>query len=507
MVQLPLLFLGATAVVTYVISKVIAKKPLSAQLPPGPKGLPLIGNVTDMPREHEWKKYAEWGRQFGDIMSVTLLNQTIVILNSARSVHAVLENHSANSSNRPSLLFACEMVGWKNALGMSQYDNRLKSMRKMVAKAIGTRSHMDVYQPGVQIETHRLLKRMLLTPENVLDHLRQTVGSIILLITYGYQVKEHDDPIIKVLFTAAHNLSDAVTPGAFLVDTLPILRYLPSWMPGGGFHKTAAKWNKTLAATVELPFNYVKDQMRAGNDIPSFTVTNLADVPPNSAEEKLVMWTSGSMYSAGADATASQHYVFFLAMTLYPDVQAKAQAELDAVVGLDRLPSFTDRPVLPYIEALFKEVLRWHQATPIGFPHRMIEDEIVDGYLVPKGAFVIPNQWQLLHDETVYKNPMEFNPDRFVGTDAERDPRDFCFGFGRRSCPGLHMGEASVWLTCAMTLAAFNIRKTKDASGKEVTPPVEFMSGTLSRPVLFPCDIKPRSAKHEALINEVDFVH
>lgn len=105
-------------------------------------------------------------------MSVTLLNQTIVILNSARSVQAVLENHSTNSSNRPSLLFACEMVGWKNALGMAQYDNRLKTMRKMVAKAIGTRSHMDIYSPGVEIETHRLLKRMLLTPENVLDHLR-----------------------------------------------------------------------------------------------------------------------------------------------------------------------------------------------------------------------------------------------------------------------------------------------------------------------------------------------
>lgn len=62
----------------------------------------------------------------------------------------------------------------------------------------------------------------------------------------------------------------------------------------------------------------------------------------------------------------------------------------------------------------------------------MIEDEIVDGYLIPKGAFVIPNQWQLLHDESIYKNPMEFNPDRFLGVAAERDPRDFCFGFGRR---------------------------------------------------------------------------
>ena len=66
----------------------------------------------------------------------------------------------------------------------------------------------------------------------------------------------------------------------------------------------------------------------------------------------------------------------------------------------------------------------------------MIEDEIVDGYLLPKGAFIIPNQWQLLHDENVYANPMEFNPDRFIaapGRPEERDSRDFAFGFGRRS--------------------------------------------------------------------------
>ncbi|KAJ7660885.1 cytochrome P450 [Mycena polygramma] len=452
-----------------------------------------------MPREHEWKKYAEWGRRFGDMMSVTLLNQTIVILNSTRSVQAVLENHSAKSSNRPSLLFACEMVGWKSSLGMAQYDSRLKSMRKMVAKAIGSRTHIATYSAGIEIETHRLLKRMLQTPENLLEHLRLTVGSIILLITYGYQVKEHNDPIVEVLFTATHNLSKAVTPGAFLVDTLPIC-----------FHKIAAKWNRTLADTVELPFKHVKDQIRAGNVVSSFTVTNLEGVDPESPEEKLVMWTSGSMYSAGADSTASQNYVFFLAMTLYPDVQAKAQAELDTVVGSDRLPSFNDRPMLPYIEAVFKEVLRWHQAAPIG----QCEDVVVDGYLIPKGAFVIPNQWQLLHDESIYKNPMEFNPDRLWASLAV--PRSairgtFVSGLGEdsccRSCPGLHMAEASVWLTCAMTLAAFNIRKMKDADGMEITPPVEFTSGTLSRPELFPCDIKVRSDKHQALINEVDFVY
>ncbi|KAJ6505888.1 cytochrome P450 [Mycena vitilis] len=205
-----------------------------------------------------------------------------------------------------------------------------------------------------------------------------------------------------------------------------LVQYLPSWMPGGGFHKTAAKWNRTLAETVELPFKHFKDQIV--RDIESATKFRLTFFC-TAHRKTLVMWTSGSMYSAGADSTASQNYVFFLAMTLYPEVQAKAQAELDSVVGSERLPSFTDRPMLPYLEAVYK--VRWHQAAPMG---QYYEDVVVDGCLIPKGAFVIPNHWQLLHDESIYKNPMEFNPDRFAnvpGRPEERDPRDFCFGFGR----------------------------------------------------------------------------
>lgn len=80
-------------------------------------------------------------------------------------------------------------------------------------------------------------------------------------------------------------------------------------------------------------------------------------------------------------------------MALNPDAQRKAQAELDSVVGGDRLPQFSDRESLPYVNALVKEVIRWHTVAPIGVPHRSLEDDVYAGHFIPGGSIVMVNQW------------------------------------------------------------------------------------------------------------------
>ena len=89
-------------------------------------------------------------------------------------------------------------------------------------------------------------------------------------------------------------------------------------------------------------------------------------------------------------------------MTLYPEVQTRAQAELGAVVGLDRLPSLADRPQLPYIEALVKEVLRYGLVAPKGFPHRLRVDDMHNGYFIPKKSLVMPNVLYVVHAQLEY---------------------------------------------------------------------------------------------------------
>lgn len=108
----------------------------------------------------------------------------------------------------------------------------------------------------------------------------------------------------------------------------------------------------------------------------------------------------------------------------------------------------------------------------------------------------------MTHDPEAYENPMDFNPDRFLGVDGkepEMDPNSLVFGFGRRACPGRSLAENTLYLSVAQSLAVFNI--TKSADSKDVRP--EFQAGVVSHPVPWECEIKPRSPEHEALINTV----
>ena len=83
----------------------------------------------------------------------------------------------------------------------------------------------------------------------------------------------------------------------------------------------------------------------------------------------------------------------FLAMSLYPDVQRRAQAELDAVVGPNRLPDFEDRDTLVYINALIRETLRWQIMLPFAIPHMTVEDDEFRGRFIPAGTNILPNVW------------------------------------------------------------------------------------------------------------------
>jgi len=159
---------------------------------------------------------------------------------------------------------------------------------------------------------------------------------------------------------------------------------------------------------------------------------------------------------------------------------------------------------LPYLEALYWEVIRAYFGG-IGPPHMLREDDVYNGYFIPKGAIILTNLWQFSKDPKIYANPEVFSPERFLASEGgvkEADPRDYIFGFGRRICPAKHFADASLWLACASVLATFDIRPpVKD--GKPVLPSVKYTDGAIPHPEPFECVIKPRSKVAEALILSV----
>jgi cytochrome P450 len=457
-----------------------------------------------MPRIKPWLTFTEWGQKYGDITHIEVLGRHIIVLNSVKTAMEMMDSKSTLYSDRPVLPMAGELVGWKDSLPFLPYGDRFRRQRKNFHRVIGSRTAVDVYNEIEEVETHRFLKRVLAKPDQLQEHVQHTAIAVVLRITHGYEVKEVDDPFVNLANRVTDHGSQATAPGAFMVDILPFLAKVPAWFPGAGFKLLAREWREILEEMVSAPHKLVKDQMVAGIAPVSFTSNLLEGSDISAEEDHAVKWSAFSLYAGGADTTVSAIYSLFLAMTLFPDVQKKAQAEIDAVVGPDRLPSFADRDSLPYTEALVTEVLRWNVVFPTGFPHCVSEDDIHDGYYIPKGSMVIPNVWSMLNDPQTYANPTQFNPERFLakdGREPEMEPRTVCFGFGRRICPGLHLADASIWISTAMSLAVFDISKVVE-NGVEVTPEVDPLPGTSSHPKPFKCSIKPRSATALGLIEQ-----
>ncbi|KAG1820513.1 cytochrome P450 [Suillus subaureus] len=481
--------------------------------PPGPPGWPLIGNVLDMPHIKPWLTFTEWGKKYGHISHIEVLGQHIMVLNSVETAMDMLDNKSAIYSDRPILPVGGELIGWKNIMPLLPYGDRLRRYRKDFHSVIGTRATVGIYNHVEEIETRRFLKRVFTKPDQLLAHVRHTAGAIILRISHGYEVKESNDPFVDLADRALIQWSRATAPGAFMADVVPFLVKVPEWFPGAGFKRLAREWHDTLEEMVFAPYKFVEDQMAAGIAPESFTSNLVKKGSPLSEEdEHVIKWSAATLYAGASDTTVSTINSFFLAMTLFPDVQKKAQAEIDAVVGPDRLPSFADQGSLPYIEALAKEtydgmLLSLPSSNGIsmsGFPHCTSEDDIYDGYYIPKGSVIIPNIWFMLNDPERYTNPSQFNPERFLANDGkkpETEPRTICFGFGRRICPGIHFAEASIWLSIAMSLAVFDISKAVE-NGIEIIPELDPISGTISHPKPFECSVKPRSPKAVALIEQ-----
>jgi len=186
---------------------------------------------------------------------------------------------------------------------------------------------------------------------------------------------------------------------------------------------------------------------------------------------------------------------WMLAMLAYPETQARAHAELDAVVGRSRLPTFADLPHLPYVRAMVKEALRWRPLSPSGPPHQTIEDDWYEGMFIPKGTVCIPNMWHLNRDPKIFgKNPEHFDPSRYLdasgntapGMSEMKERGHFTYGFGRRICVGRYMADNTLFINIAVLLWAAKLGRKKYASGSFIPLDLDgWVDGGLSVLVVF----------------------
>ncbi|KAG5634702.1 hypothetical protein H0H81_001059, partial [Sphagnurus paluster] len=344
------------------------------------------------------------------------------------------------------------------------------------------------FRPHELKAAHGLLRRLLDDSDDIIAQLRHMSADIIFLVAYGLSIRDRDDPYVETAERAVIPLNAAIVPGAFLVDVFPFLKYIPEWMPFAGFKRKARKWRQLTLDMITIPLLAAKRKVEDGDYIPSFLSYSLASMDETGDvedQEDIIKSTAGALYAAGLDTAVSAIAICILALLSNPEALRKGQREIDNVITPGQLPTFEDKDSLPYITAIAKEAMRWHNVTPLALPHLLEVEDEYKGYRIPARSIVMSNVWydHMTIIYSVYPDPFTFNPDRFM-KDGKlnpdiKDPSSATFGFGRRICPGREMALDSIWITVALMVATLDISKPVDDNGEVVEPSGEFSSSVV----------------------------
>ncbi|EIM79474.1 cytochrome P450 [Stereum hirsutum FP-91666 SS1] len=515
----------------------------SLPYPPGPPGRLVIGNVLDIPNTQRYRVFASWAKQYDNaVVSFQVPGFCTVVLNSLEATKDIFEKRSGIYSDRPQIEMIT-LMGQNFAVPAMRYSKEWRINRSMVIQPFRPKI-VPLYHPVLRSSVTAMLKVVLDRPGSVVDEVKRYAGTLPIKIVYGRDMDGKTDHHFKIGEEVAAMGGSVVFPGAIMVTMFPFLKHFPKWLPGiRGFKTFAEKSRKMCHELINDLYDDVKRDMEAGVSNTSLAADFIRRINAKEEEErderssiyldeqriKEVMTT---IHLAAADTSEASISVAILTLLLHPDVQARAKVEIDAVVGRERLPDFGDRASpgdrvyslanqhnkdetigddrsdnakLVYVEAVCRELLRWIVVLPLGVPHAAFKDDVYEGMFIPKGAIIVGNAWAILHDPVRYPNPEEFRPERFITEDGRLNDDIVlpAFGFGRRSCPGRHLANSTIWLAVVSMLSVFDIVKAKDENGDEIDVAVEMEESTICHPKPFKCEARVRDNRAAALIRSL----
>ncbi|THU90800.1 cytochrome P450 [Dendrothele bispora CBS 962.96] len=325
--------------------------------PPGPPSPSLLlGHYEKLPREKPWFDYMEMGKTYGELIYFRSLWDNILVINSAQATDEIMEKQARITSDRP----------FGNALD------------KLLSES-----------PSSDKQGHG---------DELMKNISTLSQGIMMKSMYGLEVQSAaDDAVPQAARETADHMDQALLPGGTAYRSIPFAHLWARLVPSGWseFAKVQKCARETLNILREVPFEEAMKNWKSGDHSSLIgelmmrheTHTSLAK------EVEAIKNMASTAVTAASDTTVSATATFFLALILYPGVQYKAQEELDRVLGPGRIPSFKDRKDLPFVEAVYREVMRWHPALPMSLPHKSTEDMIYNGYFIPKGTILHANLW------------------------------------------------------------------------------------------------------------------
>ncbi|XP_009866757.1 PREDICTED: cytochrome P450 1A5-like [Apaloderma vittatum] len=434
--------------------------PKGLKSPPGPRGYPILGNVLEL-RKDTHLALTRLSQKYGDVMEVRIGTRPVVVLSGLDTIRQALVKQGEDFMGRPDL-YSFQYIADGQSLTFSPDSGEVwKARRKLAQNALKTfsiapsptSSSTCLLEEHVSKEADYLVTKFLQLKKSFdpYRYLVVSVANVICAICFGKRYDHNDQELLNIV-NLSHEFADVAAAGN-PADFIPVLRYLPSRAM-----KLFIAFNKRflhfLQKIVKEHYEtYDKNNIRDITDslIEQCLEKNVgANTATQIPKEKIVNLVN-DLFGAGFDTVTTGLSWSLMYLVTYPNIQKKIQEELDQTIGRERRPRLSDRGNLPYTEAFILEMFRHSSFLPFTIPHSTTRDTVLNGYHIPKDRCVFINQWQVNHDEKLWKDPLTFNPERFLtdeGTQVNKADGEkvVIFGLGKRKCIGEHIARWQIFL-------------------------------------------------------------
>ncbi|PVF93569.1 cytochrome P450 [Serendipita vermifera] len=490
----------ATGSVAYFMARMMTSpnKP-TLSYPPGPPQLPILGALTSFPGDHFYQRFNEWAQLYGDMVYAPIPGMDNVIINSHEIAQEFLSKRPQATAGRRIGYFVLQMMGWHWLMAFIQPTSRHANQRRMLRRIIGPQgvsSHDILIEPAIA----KLMPELAVYQGDPIPPIQSTLARMLLTVTYGEKIwDEMGEQLVHWNLEAAERITKALFSFWF-VDIFHFLRFIPDWVPGLPF-KTIGRESSYFVDKVR------HDAYKRGLEFyKSGTLGHglLNDFLEEFGDQEDVQDALAALFFAGSETTIAAVTACLHNLFLYPEISKKVYAEIQSVTHGQRLPTAGDRPHLPYTEAVLKESIRWNPFAPLSIPHVNEQDEVVRGYLIPKGTVIHQNLGFMMNDPKVWGDPEVFRPERFLEAGASERPNPLVvqFGYGMRVCPGMYLAERTVLLFVTNIISLFDVVPLE---GKGIPDPatVEYTDSTTRHPIGFECRFVIRDEKAQNLLKSI----
>ncbi|XP_078619282.1 steroid 17-alpha-hydroxylase/17,20 lyase-like isoform X2 [Branchiostoma floridae x Branchiostoma japonicum] len=457
------------------------------RMPPGPFFWPVIGNLSLFSGK-SYLTFIDLAKTYGDVFSLKMGMTDVVVLNSLDAVKEAFVKKGEDFAGRPKMLSTDISSEGGKDIAFADYSPTWKLHRKLFHSAIRGYASAQNLQSKVHEsleDTIAVFSKMEGQAVDLEDYIYQLVYNVICSAAFGTRYNM-DDEDFNTLMKISKDTTETFGQG-LLADVYPLLRFLPS--------SSVTANRKMTHQLMEIMQRHLEQHRE------SFDPNNLRDITDHmikaqkDAEEEGIQDIDsltdthlrqliGDIFFAGTISTILTLRWAILYLAVHPEIQEKVAAELDSVVGRDRLPELSDREATPYTEAIFHEVMRMASMDPVSLPHATTVDTTLRGYQIPKGTWILPNLWALHHDPDTWGDPDVFRPERFLDESGKPIPKPAAlmpFGVGRRACPGEALGKADTFLLLGGLVQNFRFSIPEGEGPPDLTPD-EIGQGSISIP-------------------------